>query len=78
MGTKTISFRVESSKKEALDAAASALDRDRTYVLNKAIDAYLEVHRWQVEHIREGLRQANAGEFATESEMKAIFSRRRR
>jgi predicted transcriptional regulator len=34
------------------------------------------VRTWQIEHIREGLRQANAGEFATEAEMKAIFSRR--
>ena len=32
----------------------------------------------QIDHIREGLRQADPGEFATESEMKPTFSRRRR
>jgi len=31
---------------------------------------------WQIEHIREGLRQADAGEFATEAQMRATFSRR--
>jgi len=38
----------------------------------KAIEA------WQITHIREGLRQADAGEFATEAEMKATFSRLRK
>jgi RHH-type transcriptional regulator, rel operon repressor / antitoxin RelB len=78
MSRETISFRLESEKKEALDAVASALDRDRSYIINEAIEAYLDLQRWQMEHIREGLRQANAGEFATEAEMKATFSRRRK
>jgi RHH-type transcriptional regulator, rel operon repressor / antitoxin RelB len=73
---ETVSFRLDSRKREALDAIASALDRDRSYVLNEAIDAYLDVHQWQIEHIRKGLRQANAGDFATETEMKAAFTRR--
>lgn len=73
---ETISFRLDSDKREALDTVASALDRDRSYILNEAIDAYLDVHQWQLEHIRRGLRQANAGQFATEAEMKAVFSRR--
>jgi predicted transcriptional regulator len=77
MSRETISFRLESGKREALDAVASALDRDRSYIINEAIAAYLDVHRWQLDHIREGLRQANAGEFAAEAEMKATFSRRR-
>jgi predicted transcriptional regulator len=69
---------LESGKKEALDAVASALDRDRSYIINEAIEAYLDIHRWQADHIREGLRQADAGQFASESEMKATFSRRRK
>jgi RHH-type rel operon transcriptional repressor/antitoxin RelB len=74
MKRERISFRLESRKKEALDAVATALGRDRSYTINEAIEAYLDVHRSQAEHIREGLRQANAGEFATEAEMKATFS----
>jgi RHH-type transcriptional regulator, rel operon repressor / antitoxin RelB len=77
MPRETISFSMDSEKREALDAAASALDQDRSYVINEAIEAYLDVHRRQLEHIRKGLRQAEAGEFATEAEMKAAFSRPR-
>lgn len=78
MSRETISFRLESGKREALDAVASALDRDRTYVINEAIEAYLDVQRWQIDHISEGLRQADAAEFATEAQMKTTFSRRRK
>jgi RHH-type rel operon transcriptional repressor/antitoxin RelB len=78
MSRETISFRLEPEKREALDAVASVLDRDRSYIINEAIEAYLDIHRWQADHIRQGLRQAEAGEFATEAEMKAIFSRRRK
>jgi predicted transcriptional regulator len=36
------------------------------------------IEAWQIDHIREGLRQADAGEFATEAQMKTTFSRRRK
>ena len=78
MDRETISFRLDAKKRKALDALAQAQDRDRTYVLNEAIDAYLDVHQWQIEHINEGIRQADAGEFATEAEVAAAFSRWRK
>jgi hypothetical protein len=33
---------------------------------------------WQVDHIREGLRQADASEFATKAQTKTTLSRRRK
>jgi len=78
MGKETVTFRVESDKKDALDAIAAGQDRDRSYVLNQAIDAYIETHRWQIEHIKEGLRQADAGEFATDEEVAAAFAKWRK
>jgi len=57
---------------------AEGLDRDRSYVLNEAVESYLEVHRWQVEHIKEGLGQARAGEFVGDAAVAAAFSKWRR
>jgi RHH-type rel operon transcriptional repressor/antitoxin RelB len=37
--------------------------------------AYLDLHAWQRAHIGEGLRQADAGEFASEAEVRAAFAR---
>jgi RHH-type rel operon transcriptional repressor/antitoxin RelB len=78
MNRETISFRLETEKKNKLDAIAATVDRDRSYLLNEAIDAYLEVHEWQIEHIREGIRQADAGRFASKAEVAAAFARRRK
>lgn len=75
---ETITFRIEAEKREALDAIAALMDRDRSYVLNEAISAYLEINQWQLEHIKYGMRQADAGEFATEAEVKAAFDKWRR
>lgn len=73
MKQANVSFRVDTGKIESLDAIAEALDRDRTYVINEAISAYLEIYRWQVEHIKEGLKQADRGEFALEQEVARVL-----
>ena len=68
-----VSFRIPDEKKLLIDELATAQDRDRSYIINQALDAYLEVMEWQLAHIKEGLRQAEAGEFATDDEIKAAF-----
>ncbi len=78
MSKETISFRLDSSKRKALDEIASLLDRDRSYILNEAIESYLEVYSWQVEHIQEGLRQADNGEFATKEQVATAFAKWRK
>jgi predicted transcriptional regulator len=42
------------------------------------VDAYLEVQRWQIEHIQEGLRQADAGMGVDHEEVPAKWRRRLR
>jgi len=64
--------------REALDGIATALERDRTYVVNQALEAYVEVHQWQIEHIRQGLREADAGNFLSDAEVKRRLGRLRR
>ena len=75
MPRESVTFRLDAKKRAELDAVAEALDRDRSYVLNEAVEAYLEVHRWHLAHIREGVRQADAGEFASDEEVAAAFAR---
>lgn len=78
MKRQTVTFRIDSAKRKALDAIAAELDRDRSYVLNEAISQYLDVQQWQLLHIKEGLRQADAGEFAKDSEVSAAFAKWRK
>jgi predicted transcriptional regulator len=75
MPRESVTFRLDAEKRTELDAVARALDRDRSYLLNEAVGAYLEVHRWQLSHIRESVCQADAGEFASDEEVAAAFDR---
>lgn len=75
MSKENITFRIDSDKKATLDAIAAGINRDRSYVLNEAIEAYLEMHQWQFEEIKKGIIEADAGDFASDEEVKATFTR---
>lgn len=69
-----VSLLLRPEQRDALDQIARLTDRDRNTILNDAVETYLDIHRKQAEHIREGLRQADASEFASEDEVAAAFS----
>lgn len=60
-GTAPITVRTNKRTVSAIDALANAMDRSRNYVVNQAIEQYLDANAWQVERIREGLADARAG-----------------
>lgn len=78
MEKQTVSFRLDSDKVSALDALADALDRDRTYLLNEAVSAYLDVQQWQIEHIKAAVRQADAGNLLDHQQVKKMAAKWRR
>jgi len=78
MAKETMTVRLEPETRDALDAIAATLDRDRSYVVNQALAAYVETHRWQVEHIQKGLREANAGKFVSQANVNKVIARLRR
>ncbi|HEX4768671.1 MAG TPA: ribbon-helix-helix protein, CopG family [Lichenihabitans sp.] len=70
----SITLHLNAEKRDALDAIARTTDRPRNAIIDEAIDTYLDLHRWQVAHVGEGLRQADAGEFVSDDDVKAAFS----
>ena len=72
---KTVSFRTDSRKVEALDAIAASQDRDRSYLLNQAIDSYLELQQYHVELIEKGIQQAEAGNLVDHAEVEKMAAR---
>jgi predicted transcriptional regulator len=73
---KTITFRMDARKVKQLDAFAEGDRRDRSYLLNEAVDRYLEVRQLQVARIEEGLRQAAAGNLIEHSEVVSRLRKR--
>jgi len=61
MSTVSLSFRTAETTRDTLDEIAKSLDRNRNWLINQAIENYLELHRWQIEHIEQSIRHTDAG-----------------
>ncbi|MEO8049239.1 MAG: CopG family transcriptional regulator [Acidobacteriota bacterium] len=78
MAREIMTVRIEPRTREALDCIAASLERDRTYVVNQALEAYIGVHQWQIDHIRQGMREAKAAKFASPAEVNRVITRLRK
>lgn len=74
--TINVTFRTEPEKRDELDKLAKSLDRDRSYLLNQAIDQYLDLHRWQLEQIEKGIADIEASRYKSLEEVRAKFRRK--
>ena len=73
-----ISVRLSDEMKERLDSLATIVGRSRNHVILDALQRYLDEEAWQLEEIRAGLAEADAGDFAIPEEVEAAFTRYRR
>ena len=71
----TLSFRTPEATKAKLDFLASQQQRDRSFIINEAIDYYLSLQEWQLAHIKMGVEQAKKGKFASDEEVSAAFAK---
>src|ERR1035437_4876709 len=81
MALKTVTVRIPEDKVKKLDAAARHQQRDRSFVLNEAVDQYLSLQEYHLALIDEGIREADAGHVIPHGEVKkmvASWSRKRK
>lgn len=52
---------IRTARVSEIDALAHAMDRSRNYIVNQAIEQYLEANAWQMERITAGVKAARAG-----------------
>lgn len=73
--TTTMTVRLPVEVSQRLEKLAEATARSRSWLAADAIQRYLELEEWQISEIEAGLREADAGEFATAEEVEAFFER---
>lgn len=73
MQTDTLEIRPDI--RAGLHALAEETHRAEADMLNEALAAFLAHERWAIARMREGLTQAERGEFVSDEEMEAFFSR---
>jgi predicted transcriptional regulator len=66
---RTISFRIAPEKVAQLDQIAKAMDRDRSYLLNEAVENYLSEQQRFAAMIEEGLEASRKGELIDDEEV---------
>jgi len=67
-----VTIRMALGLKRSLDKLAKATGRSRTFLAQDALRQYLEEQAWQVAEIKQAIKEADAGEFATDAEVKAV------
>jgi len=72
---KTISFRMPADAVDTLDALAETMDRDRTYLLNEAVERYLELNEYHIKLIKKGLRAAKEGKLVSHADVKRMIGK---
>lgn len=71
----TTSVRIDDELSERLSRLAEATGRSKAWYMREALEAYLAQEEWLVDAALEGVREADAGRFATVEEVKATFGR---
>jgi RHH-type transcriptional regulator, rel operon repressor / antitoxin RelB len=73
-----MTIRVDRKTKTRLEKLAKAMERTKSYVAAEAIRSYVELNEWQIAEIKAALKEADAGEFASEKEVQAVMKKWRR
>ncbi|MGP0082477.1 MAG: CopG family ribbon-helix-helix protein [Steroidobacteraceae bacterium] len=76
--SEVLTIRVDRKTKRRLEKLATAMDRTRSYVAAEAIRAFVELNEWQIGEIKAALKEADAGDFASEDEVRSVTRKWRR
>lgn len=71
--SEVMTIRVDRKTKSRLEKLAKAMDRTKSYVAAEAIRAYIDLNEWQIAEIRAALKEAEAGDFASGEEVRAVM-----
>jgi predicted transcriptional regulator len=73
--SSVLTVRVADEVKDQMDALAEATGRSRSWVAAEAIRQYVDTEGWQIEEIRKAVVEADAGDFASDTEMEQVFNK---
>ena len=75
MGSENVTARLDTERKEKLDLLAKSTARSKSFLISEAVRAYVKEQAWQIDAIKDGVEQANAGNFASNDEIRSTFGK---
>lgn len=71
----TMTVRLEDDLKDRLDQLSKATQRSKSFLAAEAIREFIELNEWQVEELKAAVREADAGDFASDQEIDDVMKR---
>ena len=68
----TLSLRIPKNVVDQLGLLASATGKSRNFIAVQGIKDFIEREAWQVQEIQRAIKEADAGDFATDEEVRAM------
>ena len=74
-GSNTLTLHLDAKLAKKLDWLAKTTRRDRCVLARQAIRDFLKLNEWQIAAIKKGIREADAGNFASDGEVEEMFKK---
>ena len=70
-----LTVRVKQNTRTRLDALARVMKRSKSYVMEEALEQYLDINEWQIKGIQEALAEADGSDtvFVDHDEVQAVW-----
>ena len=75
MTARTINVRLPEALYKQIEELAKATARSKSFLAIDALTNYVQSESWQIRDVQEGIQEADAGEFASDQEVKAVFAK---
>ena len=70
---KATTIRIDDDTLGRVDGLANTLSRTRSWVINQAIERFLDYEEWFVQEVKDCLEEVQRGEIATDDEVAIRF-----
>jgi len=70
---KATTIRFDNDTLVRIDGLANALSRSRSWVIQQAIERFLDYEEWYVQEVKAGLDEVERGDIASDEEVAARF-----
>ena len=71
----TMTIRLDPEIKSRLDKLSAATHRSKSFLAAEAVREFIEINEWQIEEVENAIREADAGDFASNREVRAVFNK---
>jgi RHH-type rel operon transcriptional repressor/antitoxin RelB len=68
----TMTVRLDDDVKNRLEQLAESTERSESFLAAEAIRQFVENNEWQIAEIHAALKEADAGDFASDEELAAV------